>query len=66
MIVIISRKGFDSSSGGVPSPIFFNGKMLSLPIPDKHSKIQHKDTPSKYLSFSRDVAVENAINKDIL
>jgi len=43
MIVIISRKGFDSSSGGVPSPIFPNGKMLSLPIPDKNSKIKYKD-----------------------
>jgi len=35
MLVIISRKGFDSSSGGVPSPIFPDGKMLSLPTPDK-------------------------------
>lgn len=43
MLVIMSRKGFDSSSGGVPSPIFPDGKMLSLPIPDKDSKIKYKD-----------------------
>ncbi len=43
MLIIISRKGFDSSAGGVPSPIFPDGKMLSLPIPDKDSKIKYKD-----------------------
>jgi Nucleotide modification associated domain 3 len=31
--IIFSRKGFDSASGGVPSPIFEDGTMLSLPIP---------------------------------
>ncbi len=33
--LILSRKGFDSSSGGVPSPIFSDGRMLSLPIPEQ-------------------------------
>jgi len=33
--LILSRKGFDSSSGGVPSPIFPDGRMLSLPIPEQ-------------------------------
>ena len=42
MKIIISRKGFDSISGGVPSPIFPDGKILSLPIPDKNSKITYK------------------------
>jgi hypothetical protein len=37
MKIILSRKGFDSSTGGVPSPIFPDGKLLSLPIPDKKS-----------------------------
>ncbi len=41
MKIILSRKGFDSSSGGVPSPIFPDGKILSLPIPDKNSKIPY-------------------------
>ena len=31
--LIISRKGFDSGSGGCPSPIFPDGTMFSLPIP---------------------------------
>jgi hypothetical protein len=43
MKIILSRKGFDSSSGGVPSPIFPDGRMLSLPIPDKSSTITYKD-----------------------
>lgn len=33
MHVIFSRKGFDSSSGGMPSPILPDGTLLSLPIP---------------------------------
>ena len=43
MKVIISRKGFDSSAGGVPSPILPDGSMLSLPIPDKSSPIRYED-----------------------
>lgn len=35
MKLILSRKGFDSGSGGCPSPIMPNGEMVSLPIPDK-------------------------------
>lgn len=41
MKIILSRKGFDSTSGGVPSPIFPDGRMLSLPIPDKQSRIAY-------------------------
>ena len=33
MKIVLSRKGFDSSSGGHASPILPDGKMLSLPIP---------------------------------
>lgn len=43
MKLILSRKGFDSSSGGVPSPIFPDGRMLSLPIPEKESSITYDD-----------------------
>jgi hypothetical protein len=43
MKIIFSRKGFDSSSGKDPSPIFPDNKMLSLPIPDRNSKIQYQD-----------------------
>lgn len=37
MKIILSRKGFDSGAGGMPSPIMPNGTLLSLPIPDKNS-----------------------------
>ena len=39
MKVILSRKGFDSANGGIASPIFEDGTMLSFPIPSKdHDK----------------------------
>ncbi|MBB3046901.1 hypothetical protein FHR99_001137 [Litorivivens lipolytica] len=37
MKIVLSRKGFDSSAGGCPSPILPDGRLLSLPIPDAHS-----------------------------
>lgn len=43
MKIILSRKGFDSSAGGCPNPIFEDGSMLALPIPDGQSKIFYKD-----------------------
>ena len=43
MRIILSRKGFDSSSGGCSSPIFPDGSMISLPIPDKRSPIRYRD-----------------------
>jgi hypothetical protein len=38
--IVLSRKGFDSASGGIPSPILPGGKLVPLPIPvagDPHS-----------------------------
>ena len=32
--IILSRKGFDSSNGGIPSPIMPDGTLLSMPIID--------------------------------
>jgi len=43
MKIIFSRKGFDSASGGKPSPILPDGRMVSLPIPDKDSPIRYGD-----------------------
>jgi len=43
MKLILSRKGFDSSAGGVPSPIFPDGRMVSLPIPDKRSVVTYEE-----------------------
>ena len=37
MKVILSRKGFDTSNGGIASPIFEDGTMLSFPIPSQDS-----------------------------
>ena len=33
MKIILSRKGFDSANGGMPSPIMPDGTLLSMPIP---------------------------------
>ncbi|KUJ83701.1 hypothetical protein AWR36_007670 [Microbulbifer flavimaris] len=41
MRLILSRKGFDSSAGGCPSPIFPDGTLYPLPIPDAKSRIQY-------------------------
>jgi hypothetical protein len=38
MKIILSRKGFDSSNGGVPSPILPGGRLISLPIPSRQDK----------------------------
>lgn len=43
MKIIFSRKGFDSSSGRLPSPILPDGRIISLPIPDKTSGIKYSD-----------------------
>jgi len=37
MRIVLSRKGFDSSAGKVASPIFDDGAMVSLPIPERGS-----------------------------
>ncbi|MGO9209417.1 MAG: hypothetical protein ACLPXM_18985 [Terriglobales bacterium] len=37
--IIFSRKGFDSTAGGVASPIFDDGTMVSMPIPDEQSGV---------------------------
>jgi hypothetical protein len=52
MKVILSRKGFDSSNGGYPSPIFTDGKLISLPIPSddsiKYSQLKFDNTRTYY------------------
>lgn len=39
--IILSRKGFDSSFGGCPSPILPDGTLLSIPIPEEKSQIKY-------------------------
>ena len=43
MKLILSRKGFDSQSGGCPSPIFPNSTLYSLPIPHDQSEVTYGD-----------------------
>ncbi len=44
MKIILSRKGFDSSAGGIANPILPDGTMLSMPIPGGNDEIySYKD-----------------------
>lgn len=52
MKIIFSRKGFDSTSGGVPSPIFEDDTMVSLPIPYK-SGVSYADIRTGLSEFDR-------------
>lgn len=49
MKLIFSRKGFDSSAGGVPSPLV-DGRPISLPIPTR------MPTPTRFSDLSNGVA----------
>ncbi|TBW57956.1 hypothetical protein EZI54_05755 [Marinobacter halodurans] len=53
--IIFSRKGFDSSSGGCPSPILPDGRLLSLPIPDARSTVSFGDIVHHGLSLGEAV-----------
>lgn len=39
MKIILSRKGFDSSAGGYPSPILPDNNLISFPIPDERDNV---------------------------
>ena len=41
--IVLSRKGFDSSYGGMPSPILEDGRLLPLPIPARHDRFTMGD-----------------------
>ncbi len=43
MKIILSRKGFDSSYGGVASPIFPDGTLFSLPIPEEQGTVSYEE-----------------------
>lgn len=43
MRIILSRKGFDASAGGVASPILPDGRLISLPIPDAQAPLTYGD-----------------------
>lgn len=62
MKVILSRKGFDSATGGRPSPVLPDGTLLSLPIPyasnETFADISHKDR--SYAAIMSDLGIANA------
>ena len=41
--IVLSRKGFDSSYGGMPSPILPDGRLVPLPIPARHDQATMAD-----------------------
>ncbi|MCY4028235.1 MAG: hypothetical protein OXH75_18215 [Acidobacteria bacterium] len=43
MKLVLSRKGLDSSSGGVPSPLLPDGTAVPLPIPARHGPKRFRD-----------------------
>lgn len=43
MKIILSRKGFDGSNGGIPSPVLPDGAMYSLPIPDGNGVTRYSE-----------------------
>lgn len=59
--IILSRKGFDTSTGGIPSWIY-QGKTYSIPIPEAGSGMFYQDlkfdTQNSYLDVMRDLGVK--------
>ncbi len=53
MKVVLSRKGFDSQYGRIPSPILPDGTLLSLPIPTSESGCRFADLRHGELCYSR-------------
>ena len=52
--LILSRKGFDAKAGGSASPIFNDGSLFSLPIPQNHpSPKKYKDLDFNGISGSK-------------
>ena len=64
MKIILSRKGFDNSNGGCPSPILPDGAMLSMPIPstdnDKYEDLMHDNI--SYLQLLENLKPKHTYN----
>jgi len=63
MKIIFSRKGFDLTAGGCPSPILPDGRLISLPIPDDCGPRRYRDVRLESESFAQ--LVEDLTNKQI-
>lgn len=63
MKVILSRKGFDSSNGGIVSPIIDGENMISFPIPsndgDKYDDLYYGNDP--YSRILRDLKYKDGV-----
>lgn len=68
MKIILSRKGFDSQYGGMPSPILPDGTLLSLPIPSKTDiETRYKDLyygNSSYYEIIHTLSPNNKIKEE--
>lgn len=53
MQIILSRKGFDSSAGGIPSPILPDGTLLPLPIPQTDGPVKFSGLKFNGMTLSR-------------
>ena len=53
MKIILSRKGFDTENGRIPSPILPDGTLLSLPIPEAGSKRRFADVTYRGVPYER-------------
>lgn len=59
MKIIFSRKGFDSSAGGFPSPIFPDNQLFSIPIPSNPDHSNYNTLAFKY----GDEPIQNILNQ---
>lgn len=67
MKLILSRKGFDSASGGTPSAILPDGRLCWFPIPSTHAKVRYKDLrfgPPRIADLISDLSKERVSRAD--
>jgi hypothetical protein len=65
MKIILSRKGFDDAHGGIASPVFPGGEMLSFPIPGTDDKKKKdKEQSDKKKTDKKQSDNENKPRKD--
>ena len=57
--IVLSRKGFDSGSGGCPSPIFPDSSLCSIPIPDSPCSSRHSYRSLHYRNTNIGTILEN-------
>ena len=68
MKIVLSRKGFDSSVGGYPSPILPCGTMLSIPIPSSLDSLSYADIAGpddrSYLDYMQELGIAKKIGSN--